>query len=236
MEPSTLLQAFGQIKDLLSKGIGRIQAAQTKLNALANEIVAISNLIAQGVQAPMLLAKAFANAVFAIVGSVASIGESMGTVEKYFFGRDNRKAAALNFLSASSWDPPIDDFTGRQAETKKAVINLYRAVCLCASAELLAQMESPTANEMGGYWALYLKLENSVILESPDTYQAVTAMRSMMSSKIRASAMSCELKKKIGRPVPLLFLSHSLGCDDAKLRAMNLIEDSLLVSGELAYV
>jgi prophage DNA circulation protein len=236
LDSPTLLNAFGQIKGLLLKGIGRIQAAQTRLNSLTNEITSISNLIAQGVQSPMLLAQALVNAVIAVADAAISIGESAGTVRRYFFGSDNRKAAVLNFLSASSWTLLIDTYTVRQSETKSATENLYRTVCLCASAELLAQMENATVNEMCGYWALYTRLENSVSLENPDIYQAVTEMRAMLSQKLRTTAMSSELKKNIQRPVPLLFLSHYLGCDDEKLRAMNLIEDSLLVSGEVAYV
>jgi hypothetical protein len=173
--------------------------------------------------------------VFAIADAAISIAESARSVGRYFFG-GNRKAAVLNFLSASSWTLPIDTYTVRQAETKSSTENLYRTVSLCASAELLAQMENATANEMVGYWALYTRLESSISLENPDLYQAVTEMRAMLSQKLRATEMSSEFKKKINRPVPLLFLSHHLGCDDEKLRAMNLIEDSLLVSGGVAYV
>ena len=77
---------------------------------------------------------------------------------------------------------------------------------------------------------------NSVSLENPDLYQAVTEMRSMLSQKFRQTAMGNELRKEIQRPVPLLFLTHHLGCNDEKLRQMNFIEDSLLVSGTVAYV
>jgi hypothetical protein len=97
-------------------------------------------------------------------------------------------------------------------------------------------MEDVTLNKMKGYWALYTRLEDSISLEDPDMYKAISEMRAAVSHKLKQTTMSIELKKKIEKPVPLLFLSHYLGCDDDKLRAMCLIEDSLLVSGEVSYV
>ncbi|MDR0322362.1 MAG: DNA circularization N-terminal domain-containing protein [Treponema sp.] len=232
----TLLQAFGQIKNLLLNGIGRIQAAQTKLNVLVNEITGISNLIAQGIQAPAELAMAFVNAVFSVTGALSSISESTEKVKKIFSDRDNKKVTVLSHLSASSLALPIETVTVKQTETKTATENLYRTVSLCASAELLMQMEDITLNEMVGYWALYTKLENCINLENPDVYKAVSEMRAAVSQNLKQTAMNNELKKNIAKPVPLLFLSHHLGCNDEKLRAMNVIEDSLLISGEVAYV
>jgi len=235
-DSATLAQAFGHIKALLLNGIGRIQAAQTKLNGLANEVAGISNLIAQGIQEPMQLAQALANAVFSIAGAIASIGESAETAKEYLFGRDNKSAIALQFLSAASWALPIDTVTARQAETKAEAENLYRTVSLCASAETLMRMDGITRDKMDAYWGMYTRLENSVNMESPGVYKAATEMRSMLSQTLRQSAMSSELKKNIERPSPLLYVSHCLGCDDEKLREMNFIEDSLLVSGEVTYV
>jgi hypothetical protein len=235
-DSATLAQAFGAIKTVLLNGIGRIQAAQTKLNALANEIAGISNLIAQGVLEPMQLAQALINAVFSVAGAVTSIGDSAETLEKYLFGRDNKGIAALQFLSAADWTLPVDTVTARQAETKASTENLYRTVSLCASAKALARMDGISWDKMNAYWGMYIKLENSVSLENPGVYKAVTEMRSMLSQTLRQSAMGRELKKTIERPVPLLYLVHYLGCDDEKLRAMNFIGDSLIISGEISYV
>jgi prophage DNA circulation protein len=231
----SLMQAFGEIKGLLLSGIGRINAAQTKLNTLTNEISGISNLISQGVKEPMQLAKSLVNAAFSVVKTVSS-EETTEKVKKYFFDKDNKKVAVLNFLSASNWTLPIDSVTVRQEETKTATENLHRTVSLCVSAEILMQMEDVTLNEMKGYWALYTRLENCISLENPDVYKAIAEMRAAVSQKLKQTAMNNELRKKIEKPVPLLFLSHYLGCDDEKLRAMNLIEDSLLISGEVSYV
>jgi len=232
-DSATLLRAFGAIKAMLAGNLGRIQAAQTVLNGVANEINGISNIIAQGVQDPMRLAQALANAAFSIAGAAATIGDS---IKIYFSDRDNKKNTAMQFLSAADWQLPFDTVTAGQAVTKAEAENLYRTVSLCAATEILTRMDDITLDKMNTYWALYTRLENSVNLENPDVFNAVTEMRSTLSQTLRRRAMINELKKNIGRPVPLLFLSHYLGCDSEILRAMNLIEDSLIVSGEVSYV
>lgn len=234
-DSATLLRAFGAIKSMLAGNLGRIQAAQTVLNGVANEINGISNIITQGIQDPMQLAQALVNAVFSITGAAASIGDSIDTLKNYFI-LDSKKNTAMQFLSAADCQLPFDTVTARQAETKAEAENLYRTVSLCAAAEILTQMDDITLDKMNTYWALYTRLENSVNLENPDIFKAVTEMRSMLSQTLSQRAMSNELKKNIERPVPLLFLSHYLGCDGEKLRAMNLIEDALIVSGEVSYV
>jgi len=231
-----LLQAFGAIKARLLAITGILQLPQNILNGITNEITGISNLIAQGIQSPMLLAQAFVNACFSIATAIVSVGETAQTVGKYFSGQNNKKAV-LNFLSASTWTPPIEAVTVLQNETKKSSENLYRTVSLCVAAEILISIDDNTTHDqMAGYWSLYTKLENSINLEAPDMYEAVADMRSALSLKLRQSDMSRELKKTIEKPVPLLFLSHYLCCDEEQLRGMNFIEDSLLVSGDVSYV
>jgi prophage DNA circulation protein len=231
-----LLQAFGFIKTQLLNITGRIQAAQTVLNTLTNEITGISNLIAQGIQTPKLLAEAAVNAVFSIAASLVSIGESVQAVSKYFSGQNNKKNMTVYFLSAASFSLPITTATVRQAETKRAAENFYRTISLCAAAKIMAQMDDVTYQKMAGYWTLYKKLEDSINLENTDIYIKITEMRSALSEALRNTAMSNELKKNIEKPSPLLYIAHHLGCDDEKLRQMNVIEDSLLVSGEVVYV
>jgi hypothetical protein len=142
----------------------------------------------------------------------------------------------LQFLSESKFSLDTTAVTVRQAETKKATENLYRTVSLAAASKLLMQMDDVTYQKMSGYWVLYEKLEASIDLENPDVYQAISEMRATLSEVLRNTALSAEQKRNIAKPVPLLFLSHHLGCDDERLRSMNLIEDSFLVSGEIAYV
>jgi prophage DNA circulation protein len=231
-----LQQAFGSIKAQLLTITGILQLPTNILNGIVNEITGISNLLAQGIRAPEQLAQAFVNAAFSLVAGLVSIAESGQSVGRYFSGRGNEENAAINFLSAGNYKLPLDAVTVKQTETKAATENLYRTVCLCASAEILMRMVNVTLNKMKGYWALYTRLEDCISLEDPDLYKAISEMRAAVSHKLKQTAMSVELKKKIEKPVPLLLLSHYLGCDDDKLRAMSLIEDSLLVSGEVAYV
>ncbi|MCL2245072.1 MAG: DNA circularization N-terminal domain-containing protein [Treponema sp.] len=232
----TFLQSFSQLKIQLLKMVGRIQAPITILNSVTNEITGISNLITQGVKSPMVLAQTMVNAFFSIVGAVASIKESAESVIKYFFSSDNKKNLVMMFLSSESFKIPVEAVTVSQMKTRTSVENLYRTVSLCACAELLIQMDDVTLNEMNGYYVLYLNLENKINLEDPGLYKAIIEMRSALSQTLKQKVMNNEQKKNIVKPVPLLLLAHYLGCNDEKLRAMNLIEDSLLVSGETSYV
>jgi len=232
----TLLKVFGVIKTHLLTIIAVMQFPQNLLNGITNEITGIANLIAQGVQSPMLLAQAFVNAAFSIAAAVISIGESAQAVEKYFSGQNTKKIAVLNFLSASTWTLPIEPATERQFETIEESENLYRAISLCVATEILMSMEDVTHEQIDGYWVLYTKLENSINQEDPDMYESIVEMRTTLSVKLRQSDINRELKKKIEKPLPLLFLSHYLDCNEDKLRTMNRIEDSFLISGELSYV
>jgi hypothetical protein len=97
-------------------------------------------------------------------------------------------------------------------------------------------MDDATRSQMEGFWKLYAKLENSIDLENPDVYKAVMEMRTALSAQLMQIAQNREMKKTFLESVPLLFLSHYLGCDEDRLRVMNALEDSFLVSGEVTYV
>jgi len=236
LKTSTMLQLFDQFKTQLFKMVGRIQSSQTVLNSVTSKINVISNLIAQGVKSPMVLAKAVVNAFFSIVGAAASVNESVDSVTKYFFKPDNKKTLAMMFFTSKKSEIPTEAVTVSQMKIRASVENFYRAICLCASAELLMRMDDITLNEMNGYWALYINLENSVNQEYPEMYMALVEMRSTLSYNLKQTIMKNEIKKNFAKPVPLLALSHHLECGDEKLRMMNLIEDSLLISGEITYV
>ncbi|MDR0476104.1 MAG: hypothetical protein LBH43_20860 [Treponema sp.] len=143
-----------------------------------------------------------------------------------------------NFLSAAGWTAPLEAATVRQEETKRAAENLHRAVSLCAAAEIMTSMASAggaTRGQMEGYWAAYARLESGVSLEDPELYEAVSGVRSALSAKLRQSGMSRELKTRLESPAPLLALSLYLGCDEGRLRAMNAVGDSFVISGEVSY-
>ncbi|MDR1836607.1 MAG: DNA circularization N-terminal domain-containing protein [Treponema sp.] len=231
---AVLSKGFEVIKLYLLPIISTLQLPQNILNGIVNEVAGIGNLISQGIQAPMIYAQALVNSAFSIA---ATVMESAQAVGEYFPGQNsNKKKALLNFLAAEKWTLPIDSVTVRQEETKKSIENLYHTISLCAAAKIMGEMEEASRNQMDGYWALYSNLENSINLDDPDVYKAVVEMRSALSAKLRQSAMSRELKRTVRSPVPLLFLSHYLGCDEDQLRAMNVIEDSFLFSGEVSYV
>jgi hypothetical protein len=237
---TVLLHGFGVIKKQLLAITAAMQFPQNVINGITNEITGIANLIAQGVLSPMLLAQALVNASFSIAAAVVSVGESAQAAGEYFHGyfsgRNNQKTAVLNFLSASAWTLPVNTATVRQYETKKEIENLYRAVSLCAAAEIMMSMENVTRGQIDGYWALYTKLENSINLENSTMYEVIVKMRSALSVKLRQNEIISELKKTIEMPVPLLFLSHYLGCNEDRLRTMNNIGDSFLILGEVSYV
>jgi len=227
---------FGILKKKLLEITGSLQMPQNMLNSVLNEITGITNLISQGIQVPMQFAQALINTGFAIVSAVLSVGEAMQSIGKYFSGKNNKKDAALKFLSAYNWTLPLQASTVRQYNTQKAIENLYRIVSLCVSAKILSEMEEESRERMDGFLKLYDKLETSVNLENPDIYQAVMEMRTSLSVKIRQSSLARELSKRIETPIPILLLSHYLGCDEYQLRRMNDIENSFLISGEVTYV
>jgi len=234
---AVLSKGFEVIKSYLLPITCTLQLPQNILNGIVNEVSGIGNLISQGIQTPMIYAQALINSAFSIAAAAISIGESAQAVGKYFSGQNsNKKKALLNFLAAEKWTLPIDSATVQQEETKKSIENLYRTISLCTAAKIMSEMEEASRNQMDGYWALYSNLEDSINLDDPDVYKAVVEMRSALSAKLRQSAMSRELRRTVGSSVPLLFLSHYMGCDEDQLRAMNVIEDSFLISGELSYV
>jgi len=233
---ATLLQSFGSIKAILSKGIGGIRAAQTILNTVTNELNGVTNLIDQGIKEPMALARTMINSIFSIVGTVLSVSDSAEAVIDYFFKFDNKKNLMMMFLSFFNLRIPVDTVTVNQAKTKILIENFFRTVSLCASAELMTRIDDINLKEINGYWSLYANLENEINLENPDLYKAVVEMRATLSQTLKRKTIRDELQKNIIKPVSLLSLSHYLGCGDEKIWAMNLIEDSLLISGEVSYV
>jgi prophage DNA circulation protein len=237
LDGPTLAQIMGQLTGKLLSVLGRVQGLKNELAGIANMINGITNLIAQGIKSPMELSQALLNAVSSIVAGVMSIESAWNEVSSYFSaGSDNKKSAALMFLSAASFTADSVAANVAQAETKRATENLYRSLSLCAAAEILTGMEELNYREAEAYTALYQNLESSVDLEDSEVYAAVAGMRRALTEALRNSRINTELKKNIARPAPLVYLSHYLGCDSGTLRRMNTIEDSFNVSGEIAYV
>jgi hypothetical protein len=258
-DAGTLFKGFAKIKGVLQDALGRIQAAQTMLNNITAEINGISSLIAQAISAPGKLAKALFNSVASIVGGLMEIknsfeaylgGSSSGT-ESGSSGasgnatgnasaypapiHNNEKNVLMQFLSASSYMLDTPAATIPQKNTKEAMENLYRAVAFSAASQIITQLDMPY-QKASGYWNLLEKLEESIDKETPELYEAITAVRICVSRALTEKELSSEKTRTFTMPVPLLVLAQYLGCDEDKLRELNRIADSFVVKGGVVYV
>jgi hypothetical protein len=246
-DANTLFKGFAKIKGVLLDALGRIQAAETMLNNITAEINGISSLIAQGISAPGKLAMALFNSSASIVGGLMEIKNSF---ETYLGGssgstgsasaypapvHNNEKNVLVQFLSASGYTLDTPAATIPQQNTKEAVENLYRAVAFSTSCQIIAQMDV-SYQKASGYWNLLEKLEESIGRETPELYEAITAVRVCVSRALREKELSAEKTRAFTMPVPLLVLAQYLGCDEDKLRELNRIADSFAVKGGVVYV
>jgi tetratricopeptide (TPR) repeat protein len=248
---ATFAQAFGQIKNTLLGILGRIQGAQTALNAMTGEVLGVTNLINQGVRAPRELARALFNAASSIAGGIQQIknsiamygreintntqrGSSLGTPT--LPAPDNERNAAILFLSAGAYSVPVETATVRQENTKRAIENLYRTAAFLTAAQIIANMDSITYKNAGGYWQLLEKLEESINRENPAVYAAIQDVRTALSRELSGQELSRELSRDIYSASPLLYLAFYLGCGEDKIRELNSIADSFVIEGNVIYV
>jgi prophage DNA circulation protein len=234
IDPAAMVSAFDRFTKNLIGIIGRAQGVVSHLNAMTNEVVGITNLIAQGIRSPRELAQALFSAADSIVTGIMEIKNSADDTASYF--RDNFKNILSQFLSKSNYSLDTEAATVKQTITREASENLYRTMSLCAAAQIFVQLESPTYQQAKNYWALYEKLEASVDQSNPAIYRAVQNMRIAAVRELAARNLDTELVKHIAVPVPLLYLAHYLGCDNEKLRQLNKPADSFVMSGEVIYV
>ena len=240
-----LSQGFAQIKSELLNSIGRIQAAQGKLNALSDEINGITGLASQALSAPGQLAGALFNAVASMVAGLTEIKNSAASylpkgnaAAKSSYpppAHNNEHAVLLQFLSASSFSLSSVPLTVRQEAAQKAVENLYRIAAFVAAGNILPQLDV-SFQRAEGYWKLFQKLEESIDKNDPAVYAAVETVRIYASSILSAKALSSEKKRYFNASLPLLYIAHYLGCDEEKLRDLNSIADSFVVKGNVLYV
>jgi prophage DNA circulation protein len=236
-DPAALASGFTQLQGRLIAVIGRVQGAQSRLNAMTNAAVGITNLIAQGIRAPRELAQAFIGAVAEIVGGVMDIKNSAEETAAYSRTPDNVKNVLMQFLSAADYRAGITAVTAKQHAAKTAVENVYKAAALGAAGQLLVRLGSDaTYQQTRGYWELYTILENSVDQNNPGVYRAVQDLRHAVTGSFAARRLDAELTRHINLPVPLLYLSRYLSCDDETLRRLNGIADSFFIRGEVRYV
>jgi len=256
-----LSQGAAQIKKELLNTIGRIQAAQTKLNTISAEINGIGSLAAQLIGSPRQLAQAVFNAAASIVGGLAEIKNSAAaympksnsasspseapshssansTAPKSSYPApvaNNEQNVLLQFLSASSFALSSIPLTVRQEAAQKAVENLYRISAFTAAGAILPQLDA-SFQQTEGYWKLFAKLEASIDKNDPVVYAALETVRIYVSCILSAKELSAEKRRYFNAPLPVLYLAQYLGCDEDKLRDLNRIADSFVVRGNVLYV
>ena len=232
---NALAQGFTQLKNTLIGGIGRIQGAITSLNRMTNAAVGITNLIAQGILSPRELAESLFGAAASIVTGIMEIKNNWDDTKSYFQNSGNYKKMLLQFLSAETYKTDIEAVTVKQHVTKNNIENLYKTTALLTAGQLLVQMDM-TYQEARAYWELYENLESSVDKNDPEIYQAIKEMRIAASRELSIRNLDTELIRTITHPLPLLYLARFLGCTDEKIRQLNFISDSFVISGNIIYV
>jgi prophage DNA circulation protein len=232
----TLASGFTQFRKNLVDVIGRVQGAQDALNTMTNSAVNITNLIAQGIRSPRDLAQALFSSAASIITGLMDIKNSVDDTVAYFRTRDNLKNCLMQFLSANTYSMELEAVTVKQMATKTEMENLYRTSAIYAASQIIVKLENPTYEQTKGYWGLYENLEASVDKNNPDIYRALEDVRLAVSRELSARNLAAEQIKYIGLPLPLLYLSKYLGCDDEKIRRLNVIADSFVIQGDVVYV
>ena len=243
--PQTLAQGFAKIKTELLDALGRVQAKQTLLNTISNEISGIAGLAAETVRAPQELARAVFNAAASIAGALAEIQNSLGLQASASGNadrppypapaRNNEQKVLSQFLSASGYSMDIPALTVRREKAKTVMENLYRISAFAAASRILARLDN-SYQKTQGYWKLFQKLEASIDAGDPAVYAAVEAARIGASRSLSAREPGAEQKRYFDVPLPLLCMAQYLGCGEAKLRELNRVADSFVVRGSVSYV
>ncbi len=238
-----LVTGFSQLTETLTQITGRVQGAKSKLNEMVSKISQISNLIAQGVRTPALLAQAAFNAVAGIITGLAEIKNAAEETVAYFMRTNNTKNALTMFLSVKKVTITDAAITASQIHTKQTMVNFSRILSYYASAALFSKLigekstyQKITYQKATELWKQFEKLEQSLTLETPEVFTAVDNLRLTLSQTMIQENLSVELSRSIVTPIPLLVLSHTLSCDDVKLRTLNTIPDSFNLVGKVTYV
>jgi hypothetical protein len=266
LDDATFASGFGKIKNTLLNILGRIQGAQTALNAMTGEVLGIMNLINQGVRAPGELARALFNAAASIAGGMLAIKNSIAQ-----YGRgsntasssskpslpppDNEKNVLICLLSPGAYslsdnlddsgnpdgsgDPGGSDGPGgvpRQEAAKTAIENLCRTMAFLTAVRIITNTDSLIYKKTEGCWRLLVKMEESISRENPPLYTAIQNVRTALSQELARRELSREMTRQTSSSSPLLYLAHYLGCDEDKIRELNVIADSFAVEGDVIYV
>jgi hypothetical protein len=247
VDANTLLSGFLAFRKFLLSLTGKIQAARTKIDAVVNTVTGTMNLIAGIIRSPRDLAADLINACGAVVAALAEIKNSLE-----FYGGDdgddspvssypppdsnNEKNALLMFLSVKDFSLNLPAETDTEQAAIAAMENLFRTAAFAATARILPSLDRVTYQKIRGYWNLLERLEESIDTENPLIYAALTELRIAVSRELASWDLRAELTRRFPSPLPLLYLARYLGCDESRLRELNTIADSFVISGEVTYV
>lgn len=247
LDNAAFAAGFTQLKNTLLSIIGRVQGAQTTLNAMTAKALGITSLINQGIRSPRELSQALFNAGASIAGGILEIKNSIEMYGQAADARaasskpelpkpDNEKNVLLSFLLSDAYTLSVDSVTAGQAATKSAVENLYRIMAFSASIQIIANYDRLTYRKAGDYWQLFSRLEKSINRENPAVYAALQDIRAALSQKLLEKEISREMTRVIPAASPLLHAAHYLGCGEDKIRELNAVADSFAVEGDVIYV
>ena len=109
VDEKTLVKSFQLFRKKLFETAGRIQGGYKKLNELSNSVARISNLIAQGIRSPKVLALALFSAAGKLVTSLAEIKNA---------GEEAAGGEECSLTDATT-PPPARDFANAKLAVKE---------------------------------------------------------------------------------------------------------------------
>lgn len=239
---TAIASGFGAVNGKLLAIIGRIQGAQSTLNTVTNSVLAVANLIDQGISAPFELAKAFFASVAAIVsavqGTVNEVASVFDDAADSTEGSDrNARNVALAFLSNATFTLNIPVATPKAEATRSALQNLYRAASLFAASGILPSVPEISYDKFKALYGLLRELEESIDRDDPALATACADVRIAVSDQLRSLELHHERIARFAVPQPILAAAASLGVSYRSFRALNpSIADEFVVRGEVSYV
>jgi hypothetical protein len=180
LDNATLASGFGQIKISLLSVIGRIQGAQTFLNAMTDEVLGIINLINQGIRAPYELAKALFNAGASIAGGVMEIKNSIAMYGRMFnkassggssgSGGNGSSGSGVSRASSSTANKPSLPLPDNE---KNAMVQFLSASTYTVPTEAVTVSQEATKKAIENLYRTMAFLASAKIIANMDslTYQ-----------------------------------------------------------------
>lgn len=239
---TAITSGFVAVNAKLLAIIGRIQSAQSTLNAVTNSVLAVTNLINQGISAPFALATAFFASIDAIVAAALGTANETASVfddeEDSTEGADrNARNVALAFLANATFSLDLIAATPKAEATRAALQNLYRAASLFAASGIIPSIPEISYDKFKALYDLLRELEESVARDDPDLATACTDVRIAVSDQLRSLELYHERTARFAVRQPILAAAASLGLSYERFRSLNpSIRDEFAVIGAVSYV